>query len=88
MRFGLLSDVNRLRLLLCLHRAPDLAVSDLAAALGMSLTAVSHSLRLLRQSGWVTAVRDGKNMRYRLDDDVVHELLHSIGAQHHQHDHP
>lgn len=81
-RFELLSDVNRLRLLLCLHHAPDVSVTDLAVALDMSASAVSHALRLLRQQGWVTATRDGRIIRYRLVDETVHELLHSIGATH------
>jgi DNA-binding transcriptional ArsR family regulator len=82
-RFDLLSDVNRLRLLLCLHHAPDISVSDLAAALDMSPTSVSHALRLLRQQHWVSTSRDGRIVRYRLADDTVHELLHWIGATHH-----
>ncbi|BAH50243.1 putative ArsR family transcriptional regulator [Rhodococcus opacus B4] len=81
-RFELLSDGNRLRLLLCLHHAPDICVGDLAAALDMTGTAVSHALRLLRNQGWVSATRDGRSMRYRLTDDTVHELLHTIGATH------
>ncbi|MFM1722660.1 MULTISPECIES: ArsR/SmtB family transcription factor [Rhodococcus] len=86
-RFELLSDPNRLRLLLCLHHAPDICVTDLAAALGMTGTAVSHALRLLRQQGWVAAERSGRTVRYRLVDDTVHELLHTIGATHfHEHD--
>ncbi|QBJ96122.1 transcriptional regulator [Rhodococcus sp. ABRD24] len=83
-RFELLSDPNRLRLLLCLHYAPDICVTDLAAALGMTGTAVSHALRLLRQQGWVAAERSGRTVRYRLVDDTVHELLHTIGATHFQ----
>ena len=85
-RFELLSDVNRLRLLLCLHHAPDISVSDLAVALEMSPTSVSHALRLLRHQHWVSASRDGRIMRYRLADDTVHELLHWIGATHHRPD--
>lgn len=86
-RFELLSDPNRLRLLLCLHHAPGICVTDLAAALGMTGTAVSHALRLLRQQGWVEAQRSGRTVRYRLVDDTVHELLHTIGATHfHEHD--
>lgn len=83
-RFELLSDVNRLRLLLCLHHAPGICVTDLAAALEMTGTAVSHALRLLRNRGWVTAEREGRLVRYRLADPTVHELLHSIGATHEQ----
>ena len=65
-----------------LHHAPDVSVTDLAVALDMSASAVSHALRLLRQQGWVTATRDGRIIRYRLVDETVHELLHSIGATH------
>ncbi|WP_431952108.1 ArsR/SmtB family transcription factor [Nocardia lijiangensis] len=81
-RFELLSDVNRLRLLVCLHHTPDQSVTDLAAAVGMTATAASHALRLLRYQGWVTASKSGRIVRYRLADETVHELLHWIGAPH------
>jgi len=81
-RFDLLSDPHRLEILLCLHRSPGIAVSDLAAALGRSENAVSQALRVLRGQGWVTNVREGRSVRYRLDDEIVHDLLHWIGARH------
>jgi len=81
-RFNLLSDAGRLRLLFCVHRAPGIRVGDLAIAAQMSESAVSHALRLLRTSGWVTATRDGRSIRYALADDDVHELLHTLGASH------
>lgn len=81
-RFALLGDPNRLRLLFCLHRAPGICVSDLADALGMSDTAVSHALRLLRGRGWVRSRRDGKMILYYLADETVHALLHEVGATH------
>lgn len=81
-RFALLADPNRLRLLFCLHRAPDIAVSDLAAATGMSDTSVSHALRLLRSSGWVKSRRAGRSILYSLDDDTIHDMLHRLGATH------
>ncbi|MGW6375169.1 ArsR/SmtB family transcription factor [Rhodococcus sp. NPDC055112] len=81
-RFELLGDPTRLRILLGLHRAPGIYVSDLAAALDMSTTAVSHALRLLRNQGWVAVRRDGKKMSYSLDDEVVHRMLHDLGATH------
>ena len=84
-RFDVLSDTNRLRLLVCLHHAPDISVSDLAAAVGMSSTAVSQALRVLRHQGWVAADRDGRVVRYRLVDSTVHDLLHWIGATHAAH---
>lgn len=81
-RFDLLSDLHRLEILLCLHRAPGICVSDLAAALGRSENAVSQALRVLRQQGWVSSTRVGRAVSYRLKDDTVHDLLHWIGARH------
>ncbi|CAA0089835.1 Transcriptional repressor SmtB [Mycolicibacterium vanbaalenii] len=81
-RFDLLSDPHRLEILLSLHRAPGICVSDLAAALGRSENAVSQALRVLRAQGWVVSTRTGRSVSYRLDDDIVHDLLHWIGARH------
>ncbi|ADU00016.1 regulatory protein ArsR [Mycolicibacterium gilvum] len=81
-RFDLVSDPHRLEILLCLHRAPGICVSDLAAALGRSENTVSQALRVLRQQGWVTSTRAGRSVTYRLEDEVVHDLLHWIGARH------
>ena len=81
-RFDLLSDPHRLEILLSLHRAPGICVSDLAAALGRSENAVSQALRVLRQQGWVTSTRIGRSVTYRLEDEIVHDLLHWIGARH------
>lgn len=88
-----LGDVNRLGILLALHHAGDLCVSDLAVAVGMSDSAVSHALRLLRAHGLVAANREGRLVRYRItgelagrlldvvSEDVVGELrLHAHGA--------
>ncbi|OFJ55230.1 ArsR/SmtB family transcription factor [Mycolicibacterium grossiae] len=81
-RFDLLSDPHRLEILLSLHRAPGICVGDLAAALGRSENAVSQALRVLRGQGWVSSTRAGRSVSYRLDDEIVHDLLHWIGARH------
>ncbi|MGV0834817.1 ArsR/SmtB family transcription factor [Mycolicibacterium thermoresistibile] len=81
-RFDLLSDPHRLEILLVLHRSPGIRVGDLAAALNRSENAVSQALRVLRQQGWVSSTRIGRAVSYRLDDDIVHDLLHRIGARH------
>ncbi|MCV7202115.1 transcriptional regulator [Mycolicibacterium peregrinum] len=81
-RFDLLSDPHRLEILLGLHRAPGICVSDLATALGRSENAVSQALRVLRDQGWVTSSRAGRTVNYRLEDETVHDLLHWIGARH------
>jgi DNA-binding transcriptional ArsR family regulator len=72
--FRSLGDPNRLRLVHALHRA-ELCVCDLAAALGMSQSAVSHSLRVLRQLRLVRSRKDGKTTYYRLDDEHIGRLL-------------
>ncbi|GJF09665.1 transcriptional regulator [Mycolicibacterium cyprinidarum] len=81
-RFDLVSDPHRLEILLSLHRAPGICVSDLAAALNRSENTVSQALRVLRGQGWVTSARTGRSVSYRLDDEIVHDLLHWIGARH------
>lgn len=83
-RFNLLGDPTRLRLLAAMHQAgPDAAsVGELAEAIGITSTAASQALRLLRLQGWVRDERVGRTVCYTLTDAVVHELLHHIGASH------
>lgn len=80
-RFDLVSDANRLEILLALHRAPGICVGDLALALGRSENTVSQALRILRRQGWVTPTREGRSVSYRLEDDTIHDLLHWLGAK-------
>lgn len=72
--FGLLADPGRLRLLTALQ-AGELAVGDLATAAGLSESATSHALRLLRAHRVVAVRRDGRRAFYRLDDTHVRMLL-------------
>lgn len=78
--FGALGDPTRVRLLTTLTNGP-LCVCDLAATLGISQSAVSHQLRLLRALHLVRARREGKLVWYALDDDHVGDLL-QIGFAH------
>jgi ArsR family transcriptional regulator, lead/cadmium/zinc/bismuth-responsive transcriptional repressor len=73
-----LGDVNRLSILLALHHAGDLCVSDLAVSVGMSDSAVSHALRLLRAHGMVTAHREGRLVRYRTAGALAQRLLEVV----------
>lgn len=75
-----LGESNRLSILLALQHAGDLCVSDLAVAVGMSDSAVSHALRLLRAHGMVTAHRQGRLVRYRLTDGLARRLLEVVSA--------
>jgi DNA-binding transcriptional ArsR family regulator len=72
--FRTLGDPSRLRIVHALALR-ELCVNDLAEAVGMSQSAVSHSLRALRQLRLVRGRRDGKTTWYRLDDDHIGRLL-------------
>ncbi|MEQ7123893.1 metalloregulator ArsR/SmtB family transcription factor [Actinopolymorpha sp. B11F2] len=81
--FGLLSDPGRLGLLLALLDG-ELCVCDLAAVTGLSESATSHALRLLRAHRVVTARRDGRMAYYRLADAHVRMLL-DLAVAHTEH---
>lgn len=81
-RFALLGDVNRLRILLALHRAPGLSVTELAESVGMSDNAASHALAGLRVAGVVAVDRDGRFRRWSIADEEIHAILHAVGASH------
>jgi DNA-binding transcriptional ArsR family regulator len=63
------------------------AVEDLAAAAGLSLSATSHHLRILRALRLVRGRRDGRHVRYALHDHHIAELLAAV-RHHHEHVHP
>lgn len=69
-----LAAPSRVRILGRLH-AGACSVNDLAEAVGMEPSAVSHQLRLLRHLGLVTGRREGRRVVYDLYDDHVGELL-------------
>lgn len=77
-RYAVLADPSRLALLVCIHYAEEICVSDLAAASGMSDTATSQALRHLRAHGLVDSRREGKLVRYRLADETAHNLIHLV----------
>jgi DNA-binding transcriptional ArsR family regulator len=72
-----LSAPSRLRILARLHAGP-VSVNEIAVAVGMESSAVSHQLRLLRHLGLVTGRRDGRRVVYELYDDHVAELLEQV----------
>jgi DNA-binding transcriptional ArsR family regulator len=73
---GVLADPTRLKIVDAL-RLGELCVCDLAAVLGMSVSAISHQLRLLRASRLVRGRRMGKIVLYSLFDTHVEKLLHT-----------
>lgn len=70
----LMADPTRLKLLSALH-AGELCVCDLAAVLGLSESAVSHQLRLLRTGRMVTYRKEGRVVYYRLLDAHVTTMI-------------
>ena len=72
--FKALADVTRLRILWALEKR-EMCVCDLAALLGITESAVSHQLRLLRNLQLVSNRRDGVVLYYRLADFHVSELI-------------
>ena len=69
-----LATPSRLLILDRLRRSP-LPVAELAAAVGMEQSAVSHQLRLLRHLGLVVSERRGRQVIYSLHDPHVADLL-------------
>jgi len=78
--FKVLGDGTRMRILFVLL-ASEMCVCDLSETLNMSVSAVSHQLRILRQAHLVRYRRVGKTVFYALADDHVKTLL-SQGLDH------
>lgn len=79
--FSALSDPTRLRILHALSTTSELCVCDLAVVADLSVSAVSHQLRLLRDRNLVRARRDGRMVYYSLADDHVRDLM-AVGTDH------
>src|SRR5262245_30714724 len=70
----LLGDPTRVKIVFAISRE-ELCVCDLANLLGVSQSAVSHSLRALRQMRFVRFRKEGKIAYYALDDEHIAHLL-------------
>lgn len=75
--FRLLGDASRLRIVVSCLKAP-LAVSDIADRLGLSVSLVSHHLRLLKGARLVRAERQGKHVFYAADDEHVRRMVEDM----------
>ncbi len=78
--FKIFADPSRLKILFALERQ-EMCVCDIAAFLGLTESAVSHQLRLLRTAKLVKNRREGTVLYYRLVDDHV-KMLTDIGLIH------
>ncbi len=79
--FSALADPTRLKILHALMVIDELCVCDLAVIADLSVSAVSHQLRLLRDRDLVHARRDGRMVYYSLADDHISTLMHA-GVDH------
>ena len=76
----MLGESSRLKILYCLY-GKELSVSELAAGVGSTVSAVSHQLKILKNARLVKFRRDGKNSIYSLADDHISTIL-SMGTDH------
>ncbi len=72
--FKLCGDATRVGILCALSRH-RLCVSELAAVLEMTSSAISHQLRLLKQTGLVRARRAGKSVVYSIADPHIEDIF-------------
>lgn len=72
--FKVFGDSTRIKILYVLLRN-DSSVGDIARALSMTQSSISHQLRVLKQSRLVKFRREGKNIVYSLADDHVYTIL-------------
>ena len=73
-------DTTRIRILYVLFEK-EVCVCDIAEVLGMTISAISHQLRILKTARLVKFRRDGKTVYYSLADDHVKTIL-GMGMEH------
>lgn len=72
--FKIFGDSTRIRILYALFES-EMCVCDLAESLSMTMSAISHQLRVLKQADLVRFRRDGKTVYYSLADSHVKSIL-------------
>lgn len=78
--FKVFGDSTRIRILFVLFEA-EVCVCDLAKVLNMTQSAISHQLKILKQSKLVKSRRDGKSVFYSLADEHVRTII-AQGCEH------
>ena len=79
--FSSISDPTRIRIVHALTDNDRLNVTELANHTGLSISAISHQLRLLRDRSLLQASREGRSVYYSLADDHLRSLFRT-GVQH------
>ena len=78
--FSVIGDSTRIKILYALFES-ELCVRDIADTLGMTLSAISHQLKILKTSHLVKFRKVGKSVFYSLDDDHVKTII-NMGNTH------
>jgi ArsR family transcriptional regulator len=79
--FSSIADHTRIRIVHALTEADRLNVTEIAEYTGLSISAISHQLRLLRDRAMLQATREGRSVYYSLADDHLRSLIRT-GVQH------
>ena len=75
--FDALGNPTRMKILLAIMNA-ELCTCDLSAITGLSISAISHQLRILKDRHIVTYRKEGKNVFYRLDDEHIAGIMKRV----------
>lgn len=78
--YKVFGDSTRIRILCSLFDG-EMCVCGIASLLGMTLSAISHQLRILKNAKLVKSRRDGKTVYYSLDDAHIHDII-GLGLEH------
>ncbi|KXZ39397.1 transcriptional regulator, ArsR family [Alkalithermobacter thermoalcaliphilus JW-YL-7 = DSM 7308] len=78
--FKVFGDTTRIKILYALFSS-EMCVCDIASLLGMSQSAISHQLRVLKQARLVKYRKEGKVVYYSLDDDHIKSIF-DCGLKH------
>ena len=75
--FKMMGDPTRIKMM-CVMAQGEMCVQDIASALDMTKSAISHQLRTLKQARLVKARRNGKNTFYSLDDEHIKRIIEQV----------
>lgn len=81
--FKILGDITRIQILWLLDQN-EMCVCDIANALNMTKSAISHQLATLKRYGVVSSKKQGKEVYYKLDDGHI-TALYELGLEHIKH---
>jgi len=74
--FKVFGDPTRAKII-CALNISELCVCDISELLGMTVSAISHQLRILKQARLVRSRRDGRTIYYKLDDEHVSQMFNT-----------